>query len=487
MKKKTFLARVRWGALAMLATGGLLLTSCASDGFNEETFVGTGEGFELVSPDEGSITVKATSDKLYQTISWEAVRGAGTYTVTVRQGDSEGSYDNVIVDAQIVKVNYITIPRIDKTYYQISILTNDNVPEGNTGALTATEYEWSTFTLEMGTIPANSDIAQWFTENPIPAELVGSDITYRLVNGADYEMSDVVDLGNTMATIRPEKDDGDRPNIKFTGAHSGFVTLDGVTLRDINIDASSSDAAIVSMSKTPDENKKNSNNYYQIEESLVFQNLNVIGLKSRFIYDGGIQYSMKTVLIDNCLIELNTETENRFIAFNTGGIKDFIMTNSTVYQTNPTTNITYFIQYNNGANRKRLGYETENTSVTFKHNTFYKVGTSNWANYTGLQNNTDYVIENNIWVDCGGSGEIARRVLGNGRLNADCTASWARNTYWTNGAVKDQSQYDTSTDENAPLTTDPAYTDPENGNFTPTGAQQVQYKTGDLRWFEVLN
>ena len=49
MKKKTFLARVRWGALAMLATGGLLLTSCASDGFNEETFEPLSEQVKVTS------------------------------------------------------------------------------------------------------------------------------------------------------------------------------------------------------------------------------------------------------------------------------------------------------------------------------------------------------------------------------------------------------------------------------------------------------
>ena len=31
---------------------------------------------------------------------------------------------------------------------------------------------------------------------------------------------------------------------------------------------------------------------------------------------------------------------------------------------------------------------------------------------------------------------------------------------------------------------DPAFTDPANGNFTPTGADQVARKTGDPRWWK---
>ena len=250
MKKKTFLARVRWGALAMLATGGLLLTSCASDGFNEETFVGTGEGYQLIAPDANNITVRASSDKLYQTITWEAVKGAGTYTVTVSQGDEKGSYTNIIEENKIVKVNYITVPRVEKTYYEIKIVVNDNIPEGNTGVAEPVVYEWSTFTIEMGTIPANTDLVEWFTQNPIPEDFLATDITYRLADGEEYTLSDVLDLGNTIITFRPVSETG-RAKMKFTGAKAGFETSNGLTLREIDFDCSASDAAFISLTKNP--------------------------------------------------------------------------------------------------------------------------------------------------------------------------------------------------------------------------------------------
>ena len=44
----------------------------------------------------------------------------------------------------------------------------------------------------------------------------------------------------------------------------------------------------------------------------------------------------------------------------------------------------------------------------------------------------------------------------------------------------DTNSYDTS---NNALQTDPAFVDAANGNFTPTGADQVARKTGDPRWW----
>ena len=100
-----------------------------------------------------------------------------------------------------------------------------------------------------------------------------------------------------------------------------------------------------------------------------------------------------------------------------------------------------------------------------------------WSNYSGISNYSAYNIQSNIWVDCA-DGQIARRILGNGRLGNGCTANWNNNTYWNNGEAVDNSSYDTG----FILSTDPAFVDPANANFTPTGAEQLERKTGDPRW-----
>ena len=58
--------------LLAVASSTLLFTSCAQDGFDDETFVGTYSGYPLGNPDPEAITVKASSDKLSQTITWPA-------------------------------------------------------------------------------------------------------------------------------------------------------------------------------------------------------------------------------------------------------------------------------------------------------------------------------------------------------------------------------------------------------------------------------
>ena len=53
------------------------------------------------------------------------------------------------------------------------------------------------------------------------------------------------------------------------------------------------------------------------------------------------------------------------------------------------------------------------------------------------------------------------------------------NTYWADGAAETGfEKYDTG----VVLTTDPALVNPDAGNLTPQGAEQLSYKTGDPRW-----
>ena len=130
MKKNHLLATMK---TCLLFSAGVLLASCAQDGFdNKESFTGTYPGFQMTTPDASTVVVKASSDKQSQTITWEAVNGAGTYTINVYQGDTPDDCNNVIAKDRVTKVNYVTVPRINKTYYRATIKVNDNIPEGNT-------------------------------------------------------------------------------------------------------------------------------------------------------------------------------------------------------------------------------------------------------------------------------------------------------------------------------------------------------------------
>ncbi|MBQ4210645.1 MAG: DUF5123 domain-containing protein [Prevotella sp.] len=62
--------------------------------------------------------------------------------------------------------------------------------------------------------------------------------------------------------------------------------------------------------------------------------------------------------------------------------------------------------------------------------------------------------------------------------------NFAYNTYWFNGAPETEGFSTSSYDKSGnALQSDPAFVDAEDGNFTPTGAEQVARKTGDPRWW----
>ena len=105
------------------------------------------------------------------------------------------------------------------------------------------------------------------------------------------------------------------------------------------------------------------------------------------------------------------------------------------------------------------------------------------ANHSGFdrRNTSNYDLPIYIFVHCGNV-QVPRRLTG--RINTSAVNNWGYNTYWYNGAPETEgfstNTYDLS---NNALQTDPAFVDAANGNFTPTGAEQVARKTGDPRWW----
>ena len=499
MKKNYFFTYSKMCVLALAGASALLLASCARDGFDEETFTGTYSGFKMTTPDASTVYVRASSDKLSQTINWDAVNGAGTYTVSVYQGDSPDDCNNVVAQDRVTKVNYITVPRINKTYYRATIKVNDNIPEANTAPDDITTYNWNTFTIEMGTIPAGSDLCAWFKENPIPVSYAASDITYRLEDGKEYYVSDTLQLGNNIVTFRPVSDDG-RAKIKFTGKRASFETSLGLTLREIDFDCAGSDAAFIAMSKNPAiepiiVNAWGSDyNFYCSTEPISVLNCNIENLESFFFYDNKVAcWFPTTLLIDNCLVHLTTTATSDF---GTGGntayfwtnkgsgyIRNMTIKNSTFYNTGEKDG-KYFVQYGGfgwSQTNESLGWE-DNT-LTYENCTFYHVCSSGqWGNYNGTAGKaTSYWnMINCIFYDCS-SGNVPRRFLAGKQKQA--TATFLNNTYMKKDGTFENdgnlTNYDLSGTD---IQEDPKFADPANGDFHISGATQVARGTGDPRW-----
>ena len=263
---------------------------------------------------------------------------------------------------------------------------------------------------------------------------------------------------------------------------NAFIVSKGITLQNLTIDATNVKKAFIAMAEEPviEANEKSA----YITESIKLDNVAIANLKGSIFWDGNKKYGVPYFSITKSFIMLNTDTKavnnEALIAFQGGGAKDFAIETSTVFNVSE-TGAKYFLRYSNNGRIDNLGYnkETEQQTWSYLNNTFYKVIDNNngqWGNGPNGQKYFNYMIGNNIWVDC--SKDIIRR-LTNGRYATEFFVI-ENNTYWKDGAALDESSYDKS---GTALTTDPAFADPAKANFTPTGSEQVEKKTGDPRWF----
>ncbi len=347
------------------------------------------------------------------------------------------------------------------------------------------------------TIPEGTDLAAYINGNAVFDSL--TNVVFPLKKGGSYTQSApvVVPVGASLSIV------GKQSVIRFTG-DAGYVTAGGFVLSGVVIDASASANPLIALSTTPDESSLNllggAGGYYFIPSPVSLLDSKVTGLNSYIITDNNTKYCVTNFTVDNCIINMTTTTASGLastaaVYFKAGGIKDLTVSNSTVYQTGE-SDANFFVQYHNSARLDRYGYDknTQTQSVKFINNTFYNMCKSGqWCNYNGVagQKYSAFNVENNIWVNCATTGGgVARRICGGRNASTYTVCVFNNNTYGNYVTAEDGTvsfvnetgveTYDTGT----VLTSDPAFKDAANADFTPTGEQQVAAKTGDPRWFE---
>lgn len=260
-------------------------------------------------------------------------------------------------------------------------------------------------------------------------------------------------------------------SITFDG-DAGFLANDGVTLRNLNIDASKSTLALITMNSTP--TLEVTNKYYMIDEPFLLESVNVKGLQGPIYNDNGVKYAPSQFAITDCVIQLNTAVSGVTIG-NTGFIEDLEISNSTIYNTSAVADA-YIIQYQ--GRPKDLDANMTQT-VAISNSTLYNLAygkqTGNFKQYGQATN--IWTLDKNIIVNCGKTGEFVRRLVGSNLGKSVVTFNM--NTYWFDGVASNEATYDKS---NTALTTDPGFKDAANGDFTISGADQKTNKTGDPRW-----
>lgn len=509
------------GSGLLLSAAALLTTSCAGDGFTDESFV-SGDGVnnkQLMSPSAGDITIAATPDKAYTEISWKVVYGASSYDCKVYDVTEEQPV--VLVDSIIDNTTF-SVKREEDRNYLFAIKALGNTKLGNTDATDATQVNFNSFLEAFKSIDTGTDLYNYFKENPVPTENVEGEICYDLDAGGSYTVSGPIDFGGSYVVLR-STDKRNRPIITYTTSTENGTDAEGnatsttiigsintsapMTLQNLIFDCSqvpdeTKNIAAIYLSSTPDESikaKTGGGQYYNIMGGAIYiTNCDFEGLKGMLLYDNNKAYCVENLLINNIRAHfiVPTQLANLAYVYTPGGfVKDLTIKNSTFWNTGA-GDLQYVIRYNNSGRLDRAGYDknSQTQSINLLNSTFYNVGYGWFANYNGFagQTYTSFDIENNIFVNAGKGGDgVARRLLGGRNASSYGKCVFKYNSYWTNDKAESEgapdsvegatATYDTSA---SALQSNPALTDPANGNLTPKGAEQVEHKTGDPYWFE---
>lgn len=493
MKKNHFFTYSKMCVFALTGASTLFLASCAKDGYDDESFDSGVSNTQVSAIAVDDITIATSADGKTQTISWPVVMGAGGYRVSLVD---VGNPEEPIIGDSLVDGCSVTAKREEDVNYKLTILTLGNKSKNNTDASEAVVKEFSTFTPTYMTIPAGSDLKEWFAANPIPADKVGENLNYDLEGGADYKLSGLLDFGANSVTLRSNSK-STFAKITFTDATSELSTSAGIVLKYLDFDCSASSAAFLSLSRQPAIEPVVVNawgadyNFYRVKDNITIMSCNISGVNSYFLWDNQVQvWYADNVLVDNCLVHLTTPKDSKAVSGGyfwtnkgSGFFRNLTVTNSTFYNTGE-GDVKYFVQYGGFGNDQVKDPDTQfgwtDNTITYDNCTFYHVCSSGqWGNYNGVagKKTSYWNMLDCIFYDCSSSG-VARRFLA-GKQNQE-TAVFANNTYMKkDGTFDNPDPYDKSGTD---IKEDPQFKDPENGDFTISNATHVALGVGDPRW-----
>ena len=199
MKKNHFFTYSKICTLALAGAGALFFTSCAKDGFDDETFDSGVSNTQVATISADEITITPSADGKSQTITWPVVMGAGGYRVSLVD---LGNIEEPIINDSIVDGCSVTGKREEDVNYKLTVLPLGNVKKSTTDASEAASLQFSTFTPTYKTIPAGSNLNEWFAANPFPEETKEENLNFDLEAGGEYTLSGTLDFNTQPVTLR---------------------------------------------------------------------------------------------------------------------------------------------------------------------------------------------------------------------------------------------------------------------------------------------
>ena len=215
-----------------------------------------------------------------------------------------------------------------------------------------------------------------------------------------------------------------------------------------------------------------------------FTGLTVNGLSKALFYSNGKNYCASNFLIDNCIVEQAGDATT--IDFTKGSTAlDIVVMNSTFYAPTATTKAFYSSQ----GGQKAIEYDASAIQTfRFLSNTMYNL-TPNKNFFSHRQNSQTwlhYDIEDNVFVNCGKSGQVIKGFNGGG---SSANPTWLVYTNIFNFGGADTSASESTGDEAEPIKNSVSavvtFTDAANGDFNGSvviAGEAPLTVVGDPRW-----
>ena len=305
--------------------------------------------------------------------------------------------------------------------------------------------------------------AKSFDVDPVVINIVAADPFAELVKKA------IDGAAGGVATITLDQDYAAKSSIVLPAGMS--VVLDGA---GFTLDASELGSNLIQMDATAPAD--------WTKADVTISNLTVKGLKKALFYSAAQKYVAENFIIDNCIVEQAADATT--IDYTKGGTAvNFTVTNSTFYAPTATTKSFYSSQLG----QKTTDYSADAIQTfTFKNNTMYNLA-KNKNFFSHRQSNQkwlSYDVENNIFVNCGKSGQVIKGMNG-GSSGKNPTWKIENNAFNYDGA--DTSASEDTGDSEEPVNNSIAevvtFADAANGDFTVGESSIVaREKAGDPRW-----
>ena len=437
MKRKQFFTCVKTLAFSLLLLGGLL-TSCATDGYDEESFTSSVRDAVLTSPTlekSGFSTITASDGTEYIQVTWSVVHGAGGYECAVSNVDDPGN--PVLIKKDTVDSPTFSFPKAEDTNYSVSVRTLGNARFNNTEAAEPTIFAYSTL-VEAKIIPAGTEISQFIKDNLVDSD---AEQAFELEAGGSYTLDGEIDFRSNMVTFRGNK--VHRPIVTL-GTEGVIRTSNGVKVKFINFDCTQAiNKGVIEGSKTSHYNAPigPKNNAYIMEQPILIQECMFKNVNLCLFYTGEFAWGINDLRINDCIIQLDNDgtkfgdaavicTYSGTSSFEGGQswnaiVKSITIKNSTIYniKDNSKNRMIRFL-----SNNPSRVYATSDGSASITNCTFSKVmSNKEFANNT--PNREDYSITflNNVCYDVF---RLQKFIQGNNVKCPTYNVNPALNTIW---------------------------------------------------------